>query len=328
MHAKSTSKKLKIYFRVVKILFSSFVMFLILIILLINYPPCKINMVEGRPSFHGPLHVYTIHNLVRDGHLLPVAAYVTLMPWRVNTREKISNKTPLHAAARQGRENIAILLINRRGDACARNVYLGAVSTPLDVALEPSAFKNREEKIRIARYMIEEGNGKDCINSVLHRAVYLGDLMKVKFLLENGADINSKIDKGMTPLHKARNCDPKIVKMLIEGGADIDARDKMGRTPLQTLLYTRDFGKARSITKSNFMQLVEKGADLNARDNQGNTFLHHAVRKRKRLMVELALDFGADMTIENKQGLTPIELAEEIGAEKIKSILVTREVRE
>ena len=47
-----------------------------------------------------------------------------------------------------------------------------------------------------------------------------GDYEKVKKLLENGADANTKNDDGDTPLHEsARNSYTDIVRLLLENGA-------------------------------------------------------------------------------------------------------------
>ena len=67
----------------------------------------------------------------------------------------------------------------------------------------------------------------------LRAAVLIGDLAKVKSLIEEGADINAKDASGNTPLYYAiqqRNED--IAELLIAKGADVNAKNKSGQTAL------------------------------------------------------------------------------------------------
>ena len=59
------------------------------------------------------------------------------------------------------------------------------------------------------------------------------DLEIVKYLLENGADINAKDNYGTTALMKASsNGQLEIVQFLIENGADINIKNNEGKTAL------------------------------------------------------------------------------------------------
>ena len=67
----------------------------------------------------------------------------------------------------------------------------------------------------------------------MYMAASLGDLERVKALLENGAEVNARDMDGLTVLHHAAS-DGRIdiVRLLIERGADVNAMDEEGRTPL------------------------------------------------------------------------------------------------
>lgn len=55
----------------------------------------------------------------------------------------------------------------------------------------------------------------------------------MKFLLENGANINGQDDTRKTALHRAAyKAKVEAVKVLIENSADVNAKDQMGHTPL------------------------------------------------------------------------------------------------
>jgi ankyrin repeat protein len=63
-------------------------------------------------------------------------------------------------------------------------------------------------------------------------ASYNGSYETTKMLLEHGANVDERNDRGQTPL--AGVCfkgNLEIVKLLVEAGADIDANNGMGLTP-------------------------------------------------------------------------------------------------
>lgn len=65
----------------------------------------------------------------------------------------------------------------------------------------------------------------------------------VKFLIENGADVNSKDKNGNTALISASsNRDLEIAKLLIENRADLNAKNKHGKTALMVALDFEKFG--------------------------------------------------------------------------------------
>src|SRR5688572_3917094 len=66
----------------------------------------------------------------------------------------------------------------------------------------------------------------------LRKAVRDGNIERVRTLLDAGADVNSTVENGFTPIYFAEN--PKIVDLLIARGAKLDLRDRASlRTPLE-----------------------------------------------------------------------------------------------
>lgn len=120
----------------------------------------------------------------------------------------------------------------------------------------------------------------------LHDAVKNGDIVKVRQLLERGADVNARNENGTTPLHfAARYGNTDIAKLLIERGADVNAK-KEG-TPLHWAIYHRNTDIAKL--------LIEKGADLNALDESYNTPIEEVVILGRIEVAKLLIEKGADI---------------------------------
>jgi ankyrin repeat protein len=92
-----------------------------------------------------------------------------------------------------------------------------------------------------------------------------------KLLIENGADIEAKDDKGWSPLLFAvQSYLPEMVKLLIGRGVDVNSHNDFGNTPLHEAL-TSSQGKGEIIS-----ELIKAGAKKDIRNNSGITPLQLA----------------------------------------------------
>ena len=76
-------------------------------------------------------------------------------------------------------------------------------------------------------------NSKDSTQqskSVLHKASEQGDLSKVEFLIQLGAQVDAIDEDQATPLHYANSFE--VVNCLVNNGANVEAKDIDGQTPL------------------------------------------------------------------------------------------------
>ncbi|KAK3317734.1 hypothetical protein B0T19DRAFT_296963 [Cercophora scortea] len=102
----------------------------------------------------------------------------------------------------------------------------------------------------------------------------------VRFLIQNGVDMNKKDSKGRTPLAlAAQGSEKKAVKLLLLHGAHIDLGDNDGQTPL--------FWAVRNGRRSVVEILMNHGADVNAKAIDGRTPLDVAIEHGDEEMIEL-----------------------------------------
>ncbi|KAK0160534.1 hypothetical protein PV328_007935 [Microctonus aethiopoides] len=129
----------------------------------------------------------------------------------------------------------------------------------------------------------------------LERAVRDEDLEKVRALLTQGANANSRVKwNDDTLLHYTSNV--KILKELLLHGAYVDATNKYRETPLDTAVKECKL----EIVK----ELLVHGADVNTTNRKGNTPLNIAVKSSKRNLeiMKVLLKNGADINIRNREG--------------------------
>lgn len=105
--------------------------------------------------------------------------------------------------------------------------------------------------------------------------------------------------KGTTALHlAAQNLNQEVAAFLLDKGANVESRDYQGQTPLHFLFFRRVV-KSCDDFLAMLRLLVERGADINARTTDGKTVLvmlegaRNFSEFRRRIEAELlVLGFG------------------------------------
>ncbi len=139
----------------------------------------------------------------------------------------------------------------------------------------------------------------------LHEAARRGRVRTVKRLLERGADVNAKDERGVTPLLEAASHGRrKVVPLLLEHGANVNLRSDIHL--FETALHMAAARGHAGIAEI----LLDNGAEINAKDsNHGITPLYLATVAGHKRVAALLQTYGADDSIEDEWGQTPAEAA-------------------
>jgi ankyrin repeat protein len=125
-----------------------------------------------------------------------------------------------------------------------------------------SAFQDDSDKCNVTPYG----------QSLLLHAVFENKMNILKFLIEQGCDLNKGDDDGLTPLHAAAlENNREAAATLLSSGAQPNIEDRYGNTPLLRAVYSYE-------------------DDLS--------------------VISLLIQHGADPLHKNKGGLSPYEFAE------------------
>ena len=134
----------------------------------------------------------------------------------------------------------------------------------------------------------------------LNDAATTGDLETLEALIQGGADVNEKNNKGYVPLiQAASNAHEQCVELLIRAGANVNIVDKLGRMVLITAVEKCSYRCVKMVLKA--------GADVNQRNTNGSTSLLHASKEINYNCAKLLIRSGADVNIVDDFGYTPLK---------------------
>lgn len=161
-------------------------------------------------------------------------------------------------------------------------------------------------------------NTKDATTSPLIAAASRGDLEMVKALVQGGALVNQRDEKGFTALLRAlQDQDEEVADVLLaQPGIDLNAQGSTGVTALMSYVALR----REDVVKN----LLSRGADVNLKDADDDTALHLASQGGNVNLLRMLLEKGADPNARNKMGGTPLMWAGVFGHADAAKLLLER----
>lgn len=139
------------------------------------------------------------------------------------------------------------------------------------------------------------------INTRLTKAISQGNINAVQRILKEGAKVNVRGDKGLTPLHAAvLNNQTEIAKLLISKGADVKAVDDTNGNNVLMMAAENNNVELLKI-------FLKKGININVKNDKGQTALDlvsdHNFKPLRGLAIKFLVDNGAPISNETKQKL-------------------------
>lgn len=206
----------------------------------------------------------------------------------------ITDNTALIAAIEFDRTNIAKILIDNNADI---RITRRCGWSPLHCAAEKGNLE--VVKCLCQRYQKLFGDMKDYIRCLTVRkkdALYYGarygHLDVVKYLVENGADVNNQAIDGDSALHESASSGHlDVVQYLVRQKANIYIRNKVGQTVLHSAV------KSNNIDIISY--LVRCGVSVDSKDKWLETPIFLASGELLNSL-EALICLGADLNLENK----------------------------
>ncbi len=126
-------------------------------------------------------------------------------------------------------------------------------------------------------------------------------------------DLASAGDKNHDLILASVNGDVEKVTSLLDSGADVNAKDQRGWTALLCAVSRGQMDVVKL--------LLDKGADVNSKGEHGWTPLMEAANRGHLEAAKLLLKKGADVNLKHQYGWTAMKIAKGKGYKKIESLL-------
>ena len=160
---------------------------------------------------------------------------------------------------------------------------------------------------KLAGLFLKHG-GKSGAEDSIVVAYATGNIETINRHLNAGVDANTKFEDDKTLLHEAASDGHKeIAELLISNGADVNAKIERGVSPSPFTGDSPLHGAAQNGHKEIAELLISNGADVNAKIERGDSPLHDAAQNGHKEIVELLIAKGANVNLGSYS--TPLDKA-------------------
>jgi ankyrin repeat protein len=201
-----------------------------------------------------------------------------------------------------GKEMFSLLELDAAGVTVLNKALARKLAAAVDLFLDDGVMSE------------EELTGKDALdNTALHAAAAADNAGVIAQLLRRHADlVRAKNKAGDTPLHlfcehTTNDGCLKVGVAMIDAGAVVDARNAAGEAPLHKV--SLNGAKPFVLLQLTVMLLSHKAQPNLATEQLRETPLHYAARHRRKDVAMQLMQAGADHTLKNSEGFTPLDIA-------------------
>ena len=148
-------------------------------------------------------------------------------------------------------------------------------------------------------------------------------------MIAAGADVDARVTKPIDDGYRgprfsqidatpfvlaAKGADYEMMRLLAVAGADLTLTNEHGTTVLMVasgvgMFYVNEDSGTNEDALEAVKVALEFGADVHAVDDKGDTALHGAAWRGSNDIVQLLVDRGARLDVQNKNGFTPLQVA-------------------
>lgn len=144
--------------------------------------------------------------------------------------------------------------------------------------------------------------------TALHHACHHGNKYNIEQLLSRGADPTMRNCDGETPLHLAgKKYRADLLVLFVGRGVDWNATDRLGQTVLHCVC------NLVIVRLRNVRVLLENGADPSVRNRSGQSPLHLAAVSPQKHLMQLLVKSRCELNDRDKNGCTALLLASRCG---------------
>ncbi|HOW86702.1 MAG TPA: ankyrin repeat domain-containing protein [Candidatus Aminicenantes bacterium] len=243
----------------------------------------------------------TIFDAVKKGDIDSVRAFLD-SGVDVNIRGEF-NYTPLIAAARYDRVEIAQALIDKKAEI---NVLADYDEISGESGFSPLLWAASNCSLDMARLLVDRGAEVEKPGPQgdipLMVAAKHGCLPVIEVLVKKGAAVDAvrKYDRATALIEAVVNDHLDVADYLICRGANPKIRDDMGRSMLSVAAWS---GRLAAV-----QYFFEKGLPINGKDDSGGTAIFYALGRtiESRYILRYLVEHGGDPTIERVTGMSPL----------------------